>query len=382
MRKNDGDYEQGDPRRAPKKIALIVNSYPPRMGGLEQHLGSLARELVALGNDVTVFTIDDTPSVRVEDGVKVLTGKRHLPVADIISFPSFGTRRRLSKILKEGSFDVVSVHTRFFPMSFVGLRAAKKAGVPVVHTEHGSGHVAGSSTIITLASWLVDQTMGRFVLTSADRVLGVSDAAASFAQVLGASEPGVFFNAIPVTEPRGAVANRPSHLVFVGRVVAGKGWDTFLRAVAGLREQGRDVTGELLGDGQNLQDAMRLADELKLQDIVKVRGRVSPEEVRDVLAGSTLVNPSTLSEGFQTTLLEAIAERGRVVTFAVPSALVLQQQGAPVVITAERTLESLLESLRAFLDSPPPLADPSLITYWTWPTRAVEFKEILEEVTS
>ena len=78
--------------------------------------------------------------------------------------------------------------------------------------------------------------------------------------------------------------------------------------------------------------------------------------------------------------MEALAERGRVVTFTVPGAQVLADQGNPVVITAERTVESLVSALRDFLNNPPALGDPTLINAWTWPVRAREYASIAESL--
>ena len=163
-------------------------------------------------------------------------------------------------------------------------------------------------------------------------------------------------------------------------MVPGKGWDTFIEAVAQLRAQGQEVTGELLGAGADLDAARAMIAAKGLDGVVSAPGRVSADEVRGRLAGATLVNPTVLSEGFQTTLLEALAERGRVVTFTVPGAQVLADQGNPVVITAERTLESLVSALRDFLNNPPALGDPSLIDAWTWPVRAREYASIAESL--
>jgi len=152
------------------RIAFIVNSYPPRLGGLESHIYHLSVSLAQLGHEVFVLTISDKPGHRQEEGVDIRTDRRHFPVADIISFPALGATRAIAHFLREHHIDVVSVHTRFFPMSFVGVRSAHKAGIPAIHTEHGSGFVASSSPIIAPASRAVDVTMGRYVLRHEARV--------------------------------------------------------------------------------------------------------------------------------------------------------------------------------------------------------------------
>ena len=362
------------------KIAMIVNSYPPRLGGLESHIRNLAHGLAEQGHRVWVLTISDSPGRRTDDGVRVLTGRSHLPVAEVISFPSPGARRGITRFLRAHDIDVVSTHTRFFPMSLIGLRAAHAAGTPVIHTEHGSGFVATPSPVIALGSRVVDITAGRYILRHADKVLAISPQAAAFVKRLGGVDADVFYNAIVPSTYTGEIPQRPGRLVFVGRVVAGKGWSIFLNAVAALRSRGMDVEGELLGDGADLAKARRRVTGLGLDGVVAVRGRVSQDEVRRVLRGATLVNPTILSEGFQTTLLEAIAESGRVVTFDVPGARLLRDSGAPVRVCPDRTEESLIETLAGALYEPDPLASPELITKWTWPVRIGEYIQIVEEV--
>ena len=69
-------------------------------------------------------------------------------------------------------------------------------------------------------------------------------------------------------------------------------------------------------------------------------------------------------------------------TFTVPGARLLAQQGHPVVITEERNLESLVDSLRSYLREPAPLAQPDLIDAWTWPVRAREYARLASTLLS
>ena len=363
------------------RIAIVTNCYPPRLGGLEIHVENLAHGLTDEGHEVTILTIAPDPGARVDGRVSVLTGLSHLPVADVISFPNPGTTRAITAFLRRERIELVSTHTRFFPMSYVGLRAAQRADLPVIHTEHGSGFVASSSPLIFAGSRAVDLTMGRYVLRHASRVLAVSPQAAAFAQRLGATGAQVFYNAIAAPQPRAqAPVDRPGHLVFVGRLVPGKGWDAFIDAVAALRERGLEVDGEVLGNGAQIGAARDRVRDLGLTGVVHVRGRVSQDQVRASLSGATLVNPTVLSEGFQTTLLEAVSEAGRVVTFDVPGAQLLHEQGAPVTVCPRRTTDSLVSSLAGMLASPPPPAGPRLLTPWTWPVRARQYAQIAAEV--
>ncbi|WP_216404525.1 glycosyltransferase family 4 protein [Arcanobacterium phocae] len=364
------------------QIAMIVNNYPPKVGGVEYHVQNLAHELVQLGHKVWVLNISNTPGSRSDEGVKVITRKAHLPIADVITVPGFGTTRDITQFLIKNRIDVVSIHTRFFPMSFVGLRAAQKAGVPVVHTEHGSGFVATKNPIVWLGSRVVDLTMGRYILRHATKLFGVSEAVTAFVEKLSGRHADVFYNAITPPKPRSAHPNRPNHLVFVGRMVAGKGWDTFLDVVAQLRNEGYDVDGELLGDGAQLAAAREKISTLGMDGIVTAPGRVTPDEVRERLAGATLVNASTLSEGFLSTPVEAIAEQGYVVTYPAPSVSLLISLGVPIYLCETQSVSCLVAKVKELLDHPQPPADPALISSLTWPVQAENYINWLSQLNT
>lgn len=363
-------------------VWFIVNRYPPHVGGLEFHVQHLASELSARGHHVTVVSLDDVPGKRRDGDVSVKVHRGFFDIGDVISFPAPREPYRLKKMLVRHQVDVVSTHTRFFPMSAIGLRAAHSAGVPVLHTEHGSGFVVSDSRTIAWGSRAVDLTAGRHVLRGADKVLAISDAAAKFVYRLARVEADVFPNAVMPAMFRSPEIDRPEHLVFVGRIVPGKGWDTYLRTVFALRQSGLEVDGEMLGGGPQLEQAAAMAYDLGLDGVVAIRGRVPQTEVRSSLAGATLLNPTVLSEGFQTTLIEAAIEGGRVVTYDVPGIQQLRASGAPISVAESRSEDEFIELVRTAVDKPLPIAPCDAMEGWTWPVRASEYERILEGVVS
>ena len=359
------------------RIAFIVNNFPPRAGGVEFHVQALARELAAQGHVPIVITLAGAPGRRTDGDVEVMELREHFRVADTLGFPGPGTRRALTRLLRAQRIDVVSVHTRFFPMTFVGLRAAAAAGIPVVHTEHGSDHVVTDSAVIRIASRLVDHTIGRWVLRHADRVLGVSEAVTAFVRRLAGVDADIFYNAIEAPpSPPSKHPQNTSRAVFVGRLVPGKGWDAFLEALAAVHSTGTPITCDLVGDGPEMPRVRALVRELGIAPFVTIHGRLPQQKVRALLRGATLVNPTVLAEGFQTTLLEAVAEGGRVVTYAVPGAQRLRDEGAPVLITESNSVATLTALLRAEIGQGWSPASADAIDAWTWPTRARQFAEV------
>ncbi|HEX2704478.1 MAG TPA: glycosyltransferase, partial [Candidatus Lustribacter sp.] len=176
-------------------VLFVVTNYPPHHGGVQVHVQALAREIVALGASATVVCLGRNPGRRDEDGVRVVTLQRHLGFAEVLALPGPREwRRRMPDLAREATH--ISTHTRFFPMSWLGLRAGRRAGRPVVHTEHGAGFVRTGAPVVDLLARLVDLTMGRAVLRGATRVLAVSDAVADFVRHLAGRESVVVGNGV------------------------------------------------------------------------------------------------------------------------------------------------------------------------------------------
>lgn len=366
-------------------IAIVVNNFPPRVGGLEKHVDALAGQLAALGHRVTVFTVSGEPGVAVEGGVRVHRLPRRFPIADVISFPPLGTTRRLTSALREQGVTVVSTHTRFFPLTWIGTRAARRAGVPSIHTEHGSDYVRSASPLIEFASRMVDLTLGRRALRRSTQVLAVSKEAAAFVKRLSGRGSELFANAIDLDEwsvPASARPAGPSRLVFVGRLVPGKGWDTFLSVCAALqgtlRERGVDA--HVLGGGPDLERCRQQVNELELTDLVRVHGPADSAQVRDVLTGAVLVNASVLAEGFGITLLEAMAVGAQIVSYPVPAATALREDGAPVWLVTPPSVDELTAQVAKALQHPKPLVTADVLDRWSWETRAREYADLVDEV--
>ena len=369
-------------------IAFIVTNYPPRVGGVEKHVGALATQLVALGHRVTVFTLSDEPGVSVEDGIRVHRLPRRFPVAEVIAFPPLGTSRRLRRALRESGATVVSTHTRFFPMTWIGTRTARRVGIPSIHTEHGSDHVRAASPLVESASRAVDRTLGRRALRRATQVLAVSKDAAAFVRRLSGVESRLFYNAIDLDEwsvatgDLPAEATAPTRVVFVGRLVPGKGWDTFLAACAEIQDtmRARGVEAHVLGGGPDLEQCRQRVADLGIGDLTHVEGAVDSARVKEMLTGAVLVNASVLAEGFGITLLEAMAVGAQIVSYPIPAAPALLEAGAPVRIVDPPSVEELARQVADALDHPQPRVSDDVLAAWSWETRAREYAAEMDDV--
>lgn len=307
-------------------VLFWANNYFPKVGGLEKHVQELAEELVRTGNGATVVTVGEEYGDELLNGVRIIRLKRGFSFGEVFSFPKFRSVSVLRSAIKEEQFSVISTHTRFFPLSWLGAQFALKNKIPRIHTEHGSGFVKGVSWPVGIMSKIVDITLGVWTLRTSTKVIGVSESATNFVKKLSGVDASVFYNAIPEIQIRNLGTNvipQTTKMVFIGRLVPGKGADASLNLLLDLSEQPGVVSQLLLtilGDGPERPKLERIAKQGGVGNFVDFRGRVPSEEVYLSLKESVYVNPTTLSEGFQTTLLEALAAGASIVTYPVPGA--------------------------------------------------------------
>ena len=224
-------------------------------------------------------------------------------------------------------------------------------------------------------------------------MLAVSKDAAAFVERLSGVQSTLFYNAIDLDEwrsPRTASATTaaqaptPARAVFVGRLVPGKGWDTFLAACAALRDEMRErgIQAHVLGGGPDAQKCREAVDAYGIGDFTHLHGPVDSARVREMLTGGVLVNASVLAEGFGITLLEATAVGAQIVSFPIPAAPVLAQHGAPVRLVDPPTVDELARQLADALEHPlPPVTDDEL-SAWSWVTRAREYADLVDDVVA
>jgi glycosyltransferase involved in cell wall biosynthesis len=124
----------------PVKVALLTDCYLPRLGGIEVQSHDLARQLVALGHEVEVFTATPGPegerhgAVTVVDGIPVHRLAIRLPWELPVNPRA---PRELRRRLVAGGFDVAHVQTGVVsPFAWDCTRVTVALGMPTVMTWH------------------------------------------------------------------------------------------------------------------------------------------------------------------------------------------------------------------------------------------------------
>ena len=93
------------------RIALVTDWFYPRVGGIEQHVLSLARRLRERGHDARVIT--PWPGPTDVGGIPVKRVPIRLVPGLGVSLNPWRLARRLRRVLQDGEYDVIHSHVSF-----------------------------------------------------------------------------------------------------------------------------------------------------------------------------------------------------------------------------------------------------------------------------
>ncbi|OFE14848.1 glycosyl transferase [Humibacillus sp. DSM 29435] len=289
------------------KVALISDCYLPRLGGIEVQSHDLARQLIARGHEVEVFTAtrgadaEMHGAVTVVDDVPVHRLAARMPwELPVNPFAPRELRRRLTS----GGFDVAHVQTGVVsPFAWDATRVAVGMRLPTAMTWHCM--LAGVTPVFEVARF-VHRWAARGVAMSA-----VSQVAAEpLRRLVGpAATVGVLPNGIDVARwSVGPVAPEPGplRLVTAMRLAARKRPGALVDLVAEAeRRSGRgSLSLTILGEGPDRHKVEASVRDKGL-DWVTLPGRVTRDELRQRYAGSDVYLSPARLESFGIAALEA-----------------------------------------------------------------------------
>ena len=224
---------------------------------------------------------------------------------------------------RESLPDLVHVNGLHFQSAAVGMRLARRLGLPLVSTAH-LAEVTSMPGPANLAASAFDRLWAGRVARRCDRVIAVSDAVRSHMTHLGVHPEriAVAYNGVDQRRFHPRAGNLPPgalRVVVVGRLTANKGPLHALDAVAGARSTGRDVRLVVVGDGPLEGRARRRANEADLAGAVHFTGRVG--NVERWLADADVALRPSYTEGLPLGVLEALACGTPVICTEVPGSL-------------------------------------------------------------
>lgn len=301
-----------------ERIAIFLPSLVG--GGAERVMLNLAGGIAARGFQVDLVLARATGPYlsRIPDGVRVLDLGARRVLSSMPGLVAYLRRTRPTALI-----------SALWHANLVSLWARQVARVPtrVVMTAHNtlSQGVAGTRLRRAKLTPLLLRVFG----PAADGIVAVSRGVADDLVEVGRLPPervSIIFNPVVRPDARPEVLGRPDHpwfdpegppvLLAVGRLTWEKDFETFLRALARVRER-RPIRGIILGEGPERAALEELCRRLDLDGDVEMPGFVADPEA--YMAHAAVFVMSSRTEGLPTVLIEALAAGAPVVSTDCPS---------------------------------------------------------------
>jgi glycogen synthase len=302
----------------PLHIVMVGWEWPPdHTGGLGVHCYEISKELTRLGHRITFLTPFSGPFTPVEGvtfrfpGEPRATGPTRYPPAywaggtpdSPFVDAADGYNVWIGLLDGLGPVDVVHAHDWFGTIG--GKALADRLRVPFVMTVHSTEYDRSLGH-----PW--DHILAREQagIDAAARVIAVSRHLRQQLIDRYRADPQkvrVIYNAVRPSQRLERIDPAKRVVLYVGRLAAMKGVDTYLRAAARLVPTFQDVLFVVAGEGPEYSRLVQLAASLGIGDHVMFLGKVTDEERELLLAGSSVFVLPSVVEPFGIAALEAMA---------------------------------------------------------------------------
>jgi glycogen synthase len=306
--------------RPPRPLRIVMAGWefpPSHTGGLGVHSFEMVRELTRLGHRITFLSPFSGPFTPVEGvtfrhpGEAVAGPGPQYPDAywsgSSPESPFVDSTDGYNAWIAQLSFpvtpDVVHVHDWFGTKGAAEL--ARRIRVPLVMTVHSTEYDRSLGH-----PWDHILRREQLGIDAATRVIAVSRHLRRQLIERYGAEPGrvaVIYNAVRPTERLAEIEPDRRFVLYVGRLAAMKGVDTFLRAAARVIGNFSDVLFVIAGEGPEYPRLVELAASLGIGDRTMFLGKVTDEEREILLSGASVFVLPSVVEPFGIAALEAMA---------------------------------------------------------------------------
>jgi glycosyltransferase involved in cell wall biosynthesis len=378
------------------KIALVPSSYAPAIGGIEEVTRQLARQLLARGDDVEVWTHRhpaDLPASETVAGVPVHRFAFPLPSArasSVLRWPWAAVRAQLDldRAVRRFAPDVLHVHG-FSGNGVYASAASLTRRSPLVLTLHGETSMDDQRIYdhsVSLRAGLRFGLRRAAIVTAPSRF--ILDDARRFGRPGGPEQ--VIVNGVDLDESSAGtspVAVPFDRFVFaVGRVVHNKGFDLLLRAFAPLAADRPGLGLVIGGDGARRPELEELSRALGIADRLLLPGWLDRSAVASLMGRATVfVLPSRL-EPFGVVVLEAMRAGRPVVASSRGAVGEWVVDGAEALLVDPEDVAAMSSGLARVLDDPDlarrlAAAGRDLVEGFRWESVASQYADLYELVT-
>lgn len=376
-------------------ICIFSANYLPNIGGIERYTYHMAKELIELGYSVTVVTSNlfDLADHEFDNGIEIY----RLPCISLLNgrYPIYKKNEQFKRIDKEldaHNFDFIMVNARFYFHSLYAVKFAAKRNIPCITLEHGTTHLSVNNKVLDWLGGIYEHGFTHFIKKYCKEYYGVSRAACEWSGHFGIKSNGVLYNSIDpdvITEKIKApvcsyrkelgIPDDAKVVAYTGRLIPEKGVVQLIDAVKKLNN--KDVYLVFAGDGPLMNELKTLAEESKNIFLI---GKIDFDHIVALLKETDIFCLPSVSEGFSTAVLEAVAAKCFIITTETggtkeliagdPYGIIMKGNSTEEVKTAlERALSDNEYRARAIQNS-----YERLVENFTWKSTAAELDKIIK----
>ncbi len=318
------------------RILQVVQRFPPAVGGGEQVVYQISKELVKRGHEVTVATSNwlldnDIPGFS-QSGVNIRTPRHPFPSQETnngieisrfkpyFRFWTYTANPSLVRFLQRniGSFDVVHAHYYMFMESALSAFFARAESTPFVITIHRSSSILDVyPRIYRIGKKLYDATIGSLILSAASKIIVLVPQIRNEFLELGAPEGsltvvpnGIDFERFASSRARTDKENLNSSeriVLFVGRLEKQKGPQHIIRAIPEICEYFPDTRFIFVGEDWGYRATLgNLCERLGVGEKCTFTGRISDYQLSRMYENADVFVLPAIGEGFGLVALESL----------------------------------------------------------------------------
>lgn len=285
------------------KIALVITTFPPHVGGMGQVAADEARILSERGFDVTVFTLSYPHTDYCDDSIPYKVTR----LRPLIKLGDAGFTPQLCAALRQ--YDVVHLHYPGYGMAEAVLFSAWLFRVKYFVTYHMNAVPTG--VLSRLAKYILDKLFLNAILKKALKIITPDKEYYAFEtgldnalEVYNGVDPDLYAPASK-KEIGHATDKGLRELLFVGNLMPVKRLDLLLKALQELRAESVHLT--VAGGGYEIDRYQTLARELGVENMVTWLGSITVKELPPVFQKTEVVVVPSERESFSLVTVMAMS---------------------------------------------------------------------------
>lgn len=303
------------------KVLIVSHYFLPHIGGIEQVVYHQAKELIRMGNQVTIITsnIPPQPHLSYLGKIKIFRVKviNFMEQHFGIPYPLFSPQLCFDLVTEIPKHDLVHVHGHMYVSSLLACLVAKIYRKKIILTQQNT-FIESPSKYLCAIEHIVDKTIGFLTLKSADAIICASMKTKKYVQSIrpNLAPISVLYNGVDIVKfhpsNHKSTAKKKLHLngkfvCFTFRRITFKNGINLLLDFATLLKDNPRIVFLLGGTGPDLPEIQKYITKHQLTNIIITGFIKDQDRYMYYQAADIFILPSNKGEGLPLVVLEAFA---------------------------------------------------------------------------